>query len=48
MGAPQNMTLVTLADERYALTLAVLGRSLSENSRSGRCATHAPSDASIR
>src|SRR5258707_13280335 len=29
----------SLADERYALTLAVLGRSLSENSRSGRCAT---------
>ncbi|MEO8099434.1 MAG: glycosyltransferase family 8 protein [Acidobacteriota bacterium] len=25
------MTLVTLADERYALTLAVLGRSISEN-----------------
>ena len=39
MGASERMTLVTLADERYALTLAVLGRSLSENSRSGRCAT---------
>src|SRR5258707_178007 len=29
----------SLADERYALTLAVLGRSLSKTGRSGRCAT---------
>jgi lipopolysaccharide biosynthesis glycosyltransferase len=39
MSASQDMTLVTLADERYSLTLAVLGRSLSENIRSGRRAT---------
>ena len=31
----QGVTIVTLADERYALTLAVLGRSLTENIRSG-------------
>ena len=34
-----KMTLVTLADEQYAVPLAVLGRSLSENIRSDRAAT---------
>lgn len=37
--SPQNMTLVTLADERYAMPLAVLGRSLSQNMRPGCRAT---------
>src|ERR1700732_2518123 len=39
MNAPQNMTLVTLADERYAMPLAVLGLSLCENMRTGCRAT---------
>ncbi len=39
IGADQEMTLVTLADERYALPLAVLGRSLSEHIRSDGTAT---------
>lgn len=35
----EGVTLVTLADERYALPLAVLGRSLSEHTSAGHRAT---------
>jgi lipopolysaccharide biosynthesis glycosyltransferase len=39
MSRATGMTLVTLADERYALPLAVMGRSLMENIRPGCDAT---------
>jgi lipopolysaccharide biosynthesis glycosyltransferase len=39
MTDSRDMTLVTLADERYVVTLAVLGRSLSENISPGFRAT---------
>jgi lipopolysaccharide biosynthesis glycosyltransferase len=38
-SAASGLTVVTLADERYALPLAVMGRSLVENICSGRRAT---------
>jgi lipopolysaccharide biosynthesis glycosyltransferase len=41
------MTVVTLADERYAMTLAVMGRSLSENIRAGCHATLYVADGGI-